>query len=44
MALLEAKGVVQVFGELKALNGVDFDVEAGRFTAWSAPMARAKAR
>ncbi len=31
MALLEVKGVVQVFGELRALDGVDFDVEAGQF-------------
>lgn len=31
MALLEARGIVQVFGELTALAGVDFDVEAGQF-------------
>lgn len=31
MALLEVRGVVQVFGELRALDGVDFDVEAGQF-------------
>ncbi|ETW97302.1 MAG: ABC transporter ATP-binding protein [Candidatus Entotheonella factor] len=31
MALLEVRGVVRVFGELRALDGVDFDVEAGQF-------------
>jgi branched-chain amino acid transport system ATP-binding protein len=31
MALLEARGVVQIFGALQALDGVDFDVEAGQF-------------
>ncbi len=31
MALLEVRGIVQVFGELRALDGVDFDVETGQF-------------
>jgi branched-chain amino acid transport system ATP-binding protein/urea transport system ATP-binding protein len=31
MALLEAKGVQQVFGTLRALAGADFAVEAGQF-------------
>ncbi len=31
MALLEVRDVVRVFGELRALDGVDFDVEAGQF-------------
>ena len=30
MALLEARGMVQIFGTLRALDGVDFDVEAGQ--------------
>jgi branched-chain amino acid transport system ATP-binding protein len=30
MALLEARGLVQIFGTLRALDGVDFDVEAGQ--------------
>jgi len=31
MALLEVEGVSQVYGELTALDGVDFSVEAARF-------------
>jgi branched-chain amino acid transport system ATP-binding protein len=31
MALLEARDMVQIFGALRALDGVDFDVEAGQF-------------
>ncbi len=31
MPLLEVQGVVQVFGELRALDGVDLSVDEGQF-------------
>ena len=33
MALLEARGMVRTYGSVVALDGADFDIEAGQVTA-----------
>ena len=33
MALLEARGIVRTYGSVIALDGADFDIEAGEVTA-----------
>ena len=44
MALLEIRGVMQDLSRLRALEGVDIDVEAGTFHGLIGPNGRARAR